>query len=74
MKVTIIYDNSVYDEELMSDWGFSALIEGEATPRILFDTGKEGKILLNNMDRRGIQPETIDDLFISHDHYDHTGV
>lgn len=73
MKVTIIYDNSAYDQELRSDWGFSALVEVEEAPTILFDTGADGEILINNMERLGIDPVSIDELFISHEHYDHTG-
>ncbi len=73
MKVTIIYDNSAYEQELMSDWGFSALVEVEEAPTVLFDTGADGEILINNMARLGIDPEAIDELFISHEHYDHTG-
>ena len=38
MKVTIIYDNEVSKPGLKADWGFSALIEIENTPPILFDT------------------------------------
>lgn len=73
MKVTIIYDNSAYNEELTSNWGFSALVEAKGTPTMLFDTGAESDILVNNMERLGIDPESPDELFISHDHYDHTG-
>ncbi len=73
MKVTIVYDNSAYLEDLKSDWGFSALIEAEGAPKILFDTGADGDILLNNMDRLGIDPVTIQEIFISHHHFDHVG-
>ena len=73
MKVTIIYDNTIYKEGLQSDWGFSALIEIENTPKILFDTGANGKILLNNMKKLNIDPTSIGEIFISHSHFDHTG-
>ncbi|GAH47813.1 unnamed protein product [marine sediment metagenome] len=46
MKITIIYDNEVYKKGLKSNWGFSCLVEIENTPRILFDTGTSGSILL----------------------------
>jgi metal-dependent hydrolase (beta-lactamase superfamily II) len=26
MKVTIIYDNTVFDKNLQGDWGFSAIV------------------------------------------------
>ena len=73
MKITIIYDNSVYIEGLQSDWGFSCLVEVETMPGILFDTGARGSILLSNMKKLNINPDNIDIVFISHPHFDHTG-
>jgi 7,8-dihydropterin-6-yl-methyl-4-(beta-D-ribofuranosyl)aminobenzene 5'-phosphate synthase len=73
MKVTIIYDNTAFRKDLQSDWGFSALVEVENTARILFDTGTDGRILLDNMKKLQIDPATIDEVFISHYHFDHTG-
>jgi len=73
MKVTIIYDNEVYKEGLTADWGFSCLVEAENTPSILFDTGANGSILLSNMEKLGIDPVSIDEVFISHPHFDHIG-
>ena len=73
MKITIIYDNEVYKEGLQSDWGFSCLVEVEDTPKILFDTGTNGSILLSNMEKLGIDPASIDEVFISHAHFDHIG-
>ncbi|MBS3733126.1 MAG: MBL fold metallo-hydrolase [Desulfobacterales bacterium] len=72
MKITILYDNDALDTRLASDWGFAALIEA-AGRRILFDTGAKGQILMENMSLLGISPESIDEIFISHDHWDHTG-
>jgi len=73
MRITILYDNDVYKEGLQSDWGFSCLVEIENTPRILFDTGTNGSILLSNMEKLNIDPTTIDEVFISHAHFDHVG-
>ena len=73
MKITIVYDNTVFKKKLQADWGFSALIEAVDTPKILFDTGANGKILLSNMGKLGIEPASIDEVFISHPHFDHTG-
>ncbi len=72
MKATIIYDNTSFRNDLQADWGFSALVEANGK-RFLFDTGARGSILLANMDRLGISPKEIDDIFISHAHFDHTG-
>ena len=73
MKITLIYDNELYAKGLKSDWGFSCLVEGESIPRILFDTGANGSILLHNMERLNIDPLSIDMVVISHAHWDHTG-
>jgi len=73
MKVTIIYDNDLYQKNLTADWGFSCLIEIEDTPLILFDTGANGSILLSNMQKLNIDPVFIEEVFISHSHWDHTG-
>jgi len=40
---------------------------------ILFDTGGEGKILLANMRKLGIDPRGIHIVVLSHSHGDHTG-
>lgn len=73
MKVTIIYDNEAYKKELKADFGFSCLVEVENTPKILFDTGTNGSILLSNMEKLSIDPSSIDEVFISHAHHDHVG-
>jgi len=73
MKVTIIYDNTAHKKELRADWGFSCLVEAERNPKILFDTGTKGAILLANMEQLNIDPASIDEVFISHAHFDHTG-
>lgn len=73
MKVTIICDNETYLEGLKADWGFSCLVEVEETPRILFDTGANGATLLYNMKKLNIDPDSIDEVYISHTHRDHAG-
>jgi 7,8-dihydropterin-6-yl-methyl-4-(beta-D-ribofuranosyl)aminobenzene 5'-phosphate synthase len=73
MKITLIYDNEVYKEGLQADWGFSCLVEIEDTPGILFDTGANGAILLSNMEKLKIDPASIQDVVISHAHFDHVG-
>jgi len=73
MKITIIYDNTAFRKDLQADWGFSCLIEKKNTPKILFDTGANGKILLSNMEKLEIDPLSIEEVFISHLHWDHTG-
>ncbi|MDY6791509.1 MAG: MBL fold metallo-hydrolase [Thermodesulfobacteriota bacterium] len=72
MKITIIYDNTAWDKSLEADWGFSCLVEAWGKS-ILFDTGAKGNILLGNMDKLGIDPGKVDEIFISHSHWDHVG-
>ncbi len=49
-------------------------LSGRAHNRtILFDTGSNGSILLENMKKLDIDPSSIDEVFISHAHFDHTG-
>ncbi|MBN2426363.1 MAG: MBL fold metallo-hydrolase [Calditrichaceae bacterium] len=72
MKLQIIYDNTTTRKDLKTDWGFAALIEAH-NKTILFDTGADGQILLNNMHALNIDLQSITDVFISHHHFDHTG-
>jgi len=74
MKLTIIYDNEVYKKDigLKSDWGFSCLIE-KRDETILFDTGAKGRLLLNNMQKLDVDPNRINKVVISHEHWDHNG-
>jgi 7,8-dihydropterin-6-yl-methyl-4-(beta-D-ribofuranosyl)aminobenzene 5'-phosphate synthase len=74
MKLTIVYDNVVYKRGigLKSDWGFACLIESKYD-KILFDTGANGKILLNNMKKLNIDYPSIKKIVISHNHQDHKG-
>jgi 7,8-dihydropterin-6-yl-methyl-4-(beta-D-ribofuranosyl)aminobenzene 5'-phosphate synthase len=46
------------------------LIEADGK-KILFDTGADSPTLLHNMEKLGIDPETIDEVVISHAHGDH---
>ncbi|MBN1408692.1 MAG: MBL fold metallo-hydrolase [Calditrichaceae bacterium] len=71
-KIQIIYDNTTLNNSLKADWGFSALISAH-NKTILFDTGGNGQILLENMQKLSISPESISDVFISHSHFDHIG-
>ena len=72
MKVTIIYDNTAFRKDLQADWEFSALVEVKKR-KILFDTGAKGRVLLSNMQKLKVNSEEIENVFISHPHWDHTG-
>jgi 7,8-dihydropterin-6-yl-methyl-4-(beta-D-ribofuranosyl)aminobenzene 5'-phosphate synthase len=71
-RITVVYDNLPHAPGMRTAWGFSALVDtGEE--RVLFDTGGDGEILLHNLARLGIAPESIDAVVLSHSHGDHTG-
>jgi 7,8-dihydropterin-6-yl-methyl-4-(beta-D-ribofuranosyl)aminobenzene 5'-phosphate synthase len=72
MSLSIFYDNNPGRKDMKTDWGFACVIRG-LEKNILFDTGGNGRILLDNMQTVGIEPNQIDIVVISHIHGDHTG-
>lgn len=80
--ITVVYDNNPYREGLETawprpcgrsrGWGFSAHIRG-TEKTILFDTGGDGPLLLSNMEKLAIEPNSIETIVLSHIHGDHTG-
>ena len=72
VTITVVYDNNPYDARLTSAWGFSALVENHGYT-VLFDTGGDGQILVQNMRTLGIDPTHLDAVVLSHAHDDHTG-
>jgi 7,8-dihydropterin-6-yl-methyl-4-(beta-D-ribofuranosyl)aminobenzene 5'-phosphate synthase len=72
MKIKILYDNTSFVKGFIADWGFSCIVEVEGR-KILFDTGAKGSVLLQNMAKLGISELSVDEVFISHAHWDHTG-
>jgi 7,8-dihydropterin-6-yl-methyl-4-(beta-D-ribofuranosyl)aminobenzene 5'-phosphate synthase len=72
MRLTIVYDNDVYQKGLKGDWGFACLVEAQGKG-ILFDTGASGRILMENMKALNIDLQVVDDIVLSHCHFDHTG-
>jgi 7,8-dihydropterin-6-yl-methyl-4-(beta-D-ribofuranosyl)aminobenzene 5'-phosphate synthase len=72
LRITIVYDNNSFDARLKTAWGFSALVEYHGQT-LLFDTGGDGRILLDNMRVLGIDPARIQSVVLSHAHGDHTG-
>jgi 7,8-dihydropterin-6-yl-methyl-4-(beta-D-ribofuranosyl)aminobenzene 5'-phosphate synthase len=72
LSITVVYDNYLYQQGLKTEWRFSCLIKG-CEKTILFDTGGDGDILLENMDKLGVTFKDIDVIVISHSHGDHTG-
>lgn len=86
LNITVVYDNNPCKEGLSTAWGFSCRIAGVPTSQknrekassgtektILFDTGGDGSLLLSNMKKLTIEPNSIDIVVLSHIHGDHTG-
>lgn len=73
MKVyVLVEDYSGYESPFLAQHGVSFLIEADGK-RILFDAGQSAEPVLYNMKLLGIEPSSIDYVFLSHCHYDHTG-
>ncbi|GAH60136.1 unnamed protein product, partial [marine sediment metagenome] len=72
LTITVVYDNNPYKQGLETAWGFACLITG-AEKTILFDTGGDGSILLNNMEKLATEPNSVELVILSHIHGDHTG-
>jgi 7,8-dihydropterin-6-yl-methyl-4-(beta-D-ribofuranosyl)aminobenzene 5'-phosphate synthase len=71
-ELVIVYDNNPFDNRLQTAWGFSCLIR-LPQESILFDTGGDSSILLDNMKQLHINPGEIDSIVLSHIHGDHVG-
>lgn len=71
-SLTVLYDNIAFDPRLQTEWGFACWVQCGETA-VLFDTGGDGSILLNNMSALGLDPRDIDVIVLSHIHDDHTG-
>jgi len=70
MKFNIIFDNVKFNHSLQNLWGFSCYID---ELKMLFDTGSNGRVLLKNAKKMGINFKEIKYVFISHPHWDHIG-
>lgn len=72
IRLTVIYENTKAGNSVKAGWGFACLISLPGR-NILFDTGGNGPILIENLRRLAIDTAAIDDVFLSHNHWDHTG-
>ena len=71
ISLSILVENTVSQEGLRAEHGFSVWIE---TPHgnILWDTG-QSPLFLENARKMGVQIENVSCIALSHGHYDHTG-
>ena len=72
-RITVLCENSVGAlNGTLGEHGFSALIEPETGAPLLFDTG-QGATLLHNAARMNRDLSRVEQVVISHGHYDHAG-
>ena len=71
MTWTVLSDNRTCNDLLQTEHGLSILLETDKH-RILLDTGASD-VFIRNAEKTGIDLSTVDYVFISHGHSDHTG-
>jgi 7,8-dihydropterin-6-yl-methyl-4-(beta-D-ribofuranosyl)aminobenzene 5'-phosphate synthase len=71
LKITIL-STMLADTAGKGEWGFSALVEADGR-KILFDTGTDSSLVLNNARLCGISLSDVATIVLSHSHSDHTG-
>lgn len=71
MRIVTLVENTAC-ANIASAHGLSIYIETDKH-RILFDAGPDGKLLLDNAEKLGIDLSKVDIAILSHGHYDHAG-
>ena len=70
LQFRIVYDNTSAQPGIAQDWGFSTLVDFHGN-RILFDSGTRPELFLENLRKLAIDPASISQAVISHEHPDH---
>lgn len=71
IRIITLSENTAGLPGLLAEWGLSILVETDDL-KILFDTGA-GISVPHNASILGLDLSTIDNIVLSHGHYDHTG-
>lgn len=71
VEVKILVENTTMAPGFIGEYGFAAQVT-VAGKKFLFDTGL-GTALMNNAAMAGVDLKEVEDLIISHGHFDHTG-
>lgn len=71
VKVTVL-STMLADIPGRGEWGYAALVEVDGRS-ILFDTGAEADTVLKNAAALGVDLSTVEEVVISHNHWDHVG-
>jgi 7,8-dihydropterin-6-yl-methyl-4-(beta-D-ribofuranosyl)aminobenzene 5'-phosphate synthase len=72
LAIRILYDNTSARPDLSADWGFAALVTFHGQ-RVLLDSGTKPDLFLDNLQKLQIDPASIQQAIISHEHRDHRG-
>ena len=73
LKITVLVSNVAGDPHLGDgEWGYSALVEVDGH-KILYDTGASSDMVLNNAKALHIDLSDVEDVVLSHNHWDHVG-
>jgi 7,8-dihydropterin-6-yl-methyl-4-(beta-D-ribofuranosyl)aminobenzene 5'-phosphate synthase len=72
-KITVLVTMVAGDPQLGDgEWGYSALVEVDGH-KILYDTGASSDMVLNNAKALHIDLSAVEDVVLSHNHWDHVG-
>ncbi|MGA2189366.1 MAG: MBL fold metallo-hydrolase [Steroidobacteraceae bacterium] len=73
LKITVLVTNVAGDpRQADGEWGYSALVEMDGH-RILYDTGASAEMVLKNARALHIDLSDVEDVVLSHNHWDHVG-
>jgi 7,8-dihydropterin-6-yl-methyl-4-(beta-D-ribofuranosyl)aminobenzene 5'-phosphate synthase len=69
LKITIL--STMLADEGIGEWGFAALVEVDGH-KILYDTGERPNTVLENARELHVDLSDVQDVILSHHHWDHT--
>jgi 7,8-dihydropterin-6-yl-methyl-4-(beta-D-ribofuranosyl)aminobenzene 5'-phosphate synthase len=73
LKITVLVTNLAGDPYAGDgEWGYSALVEADGR-KILYDTGLSADMVLRNAKALKIDLSDVEEVVLSHNHYDHVG-
>ena len=70
LEIQIVYDNTSARAGIEADWGFAAVVTFRGQ-RVLFDSGANPGLFLENLRKLEIAPNSISHAVFSHEHGDH---